>query len=72
MDNTTTTGKSGAASPRALYAHIAAAAGEADRVRAERLLLRGIERRWPGARTRQLLQSLALRALPQAPAEVTS
>ncbi|TWG91206.1 hypothetical protein L599_002500000060 [Luteimonas sp. J16] len=61
-----------ASSRRVLYARIAATACDADIRRAERLLLRGLERGWSGAATARLLQRLLLRSRAQAPAERTS
>lgn len=51
---------------RALFARIAARAGDADVRRAERLLMRGLERHWGDARIQRLLQGLWLRAVLRA------
>lgn len=51
---------------RAVFARIAARAGDRDVRRAERLLLRGLERRWPDARIHHLLHGLLLKTVLQA------
>lgn len=57
------------ATRRVLFTRIAACAGDDDVRRAERLLLRAIERQWPDARIERLLQGLlsktALQAMPE-------
>lgn len=49
------------ASRRVLFTRIAERASDADVRRAERLLLRGIERQWPDTRIERLLQGMLLR-----------
>jgi len=49
------------ATRRELYARIANAAGDRDICRAERLLLRALERQWPQARLERLLALLLRR-----------
>lgn len=61
-------GIDGGCSRRVLYARIEAGASEADVRRAERLLLRGLEREWPEMRIARLLQALLARAAPRAQA----
>ena len=58
-------------SRRALFARIAMRAGNDDVKRAERLLLRGLERQWPEARIERLLQGLWLRVVLQTVPEAT-
>ena len=54
------------ATRRVLFTRIAAHAGDDDVRRAERLLLRAIERQWPDARVERLLQGLLSKTVPQA------
>ncbi|MCR6662521.1 MAG: hypothetical protein NVV60_05075 [Luteimonas sp.] len=56
-----------AATRRILFARIAARAGERDVLRAERLLLRGLQRQWPDALISNLLHGLLARAMPGTP-----
>lgn len=56
---------------RELFARIAMRARTEDVCRAERLLLRGLERQWPEDRIERLLQGLWLKAVLQTvPADV--
>ena len=54
-------------SRRILFARIAERASEHDVLRAERLLLRGIERAWPESRIQTLLYGLLLKATLERP-----
>ena len=54
------------ATRRALFARIAARAGDRDIRRAERLLLRGLARHWPDTRIERLLRELLSKASLQA------
>ncbi len=54
-------------SRRALFARIAERASERDVLRAERLLLRGLQRQWPESRIQTLLYGLLLKAVLDRP-----
>lgn len=55
------------ATRRILFARIAERASEHDVLRAERLLLRGLQRQWPESRISNLLHGLLLKAMLDRP-----